>query len=100
MDIRATMTGTTTGHTPNLYWNAVNTDKLRVHPKYIALPPVSDITLDTIESYRSSSGPICCSLRLLNRFLCKELPKKAACDHANSRVLRFKGGEFPRRAEK
>lgn len=41
-----------TGHTPNLYWNAVNTDRLRSDPLYAALPPVNEIDINGIESYR------------------------------------------------
>ena len=40
------------GRTPNLYWNAVNTDRLRSEPCYLPLPPVQDIALGGKETYR------------------------------------------------
>lgn len=40
------------GGVPNLYWNAVSTDRLRKEQKYTALPPVHDVGVHGVESYR------------------------------------------------
>ncbi len=57
------------GRTPNLYWNAVSTDRLRKDPQYTALPPIGDLTLDGPDSYRSdfsshtSRSSFCCHVQ-------------------------------------
>ncbi|KAK3260202.1 hypothetical protein CYMTET_30827 [Cymbomonas tetramitiformis] len=40
------------GRTPNIYWCALTPEELRVHPRYDALPAVSEVTIDGTESYR------------------------------------------------
>jgi hypothetical protein len=51
------------GGIPNLYWNAVSTDKLRRELRYTPLPQVHDVGINGVESYRYFCYE-CISLRL------------------------------------
>jgi hypothetical protein len=40
------------GVLPNIHWGAVDIDRLRAHPRFLALPPVQGLTLADHSSYR------------------------------------------------